>query len=181
LELAISRKQVTRVLYHALNEQHPSWRTIHPYILVIRSGGWYLIARDTEPDDFRFYRLERIHELDLLAKHFERKESFDVNTFFKQSFSVFRGESFYLKVRFTGKAARLAAEREWHEDIRLDWINENTLILQGPIVGEQEIRSWLLGLGEEAVVLEPESLRQSIQDTLLQTLKHYQSPDGTRE
>jgi len=41
---------------------HASNRIVQPYRQVLRHGIWYLIAYDTHRDDWRLFRVDRIHE-----------------------------------------------------------------------------------------------------------------------
>lgn len=166
LEKAINKERVVSILYHSLDEPAPSKRVVHPYVITIRLGNWYLIAFTPEKNDLRQYRLERIQALTIQKETFQRDPDFDLQEYFSQSFGVFRGEPVRVKLRLSGKAARLASERPWPKDMELNWISGDTAILQVTLQGTQEITAWVLSLRDEAEVLEPEALRTELKSIL---------------
>lgn len=160
LEKAIHNQFAITMLYQSLDEPSPHERVIHPYALTFRAGEWYLISYAPERRDYRTYRLERIHTLTVTKDKFVRDPDFDLETMFNQSFGVFRGELINVVIRLTGKAARLASERVWHEGTEITWENETTAILRTQVQGTTEILKWTLSMGSEAEVLEPQELRE---------------------
>lgn len=173
LEKAINKERVISILYYSLDEPMPSIRLVHPYVITIRFGYWYLIAFTPEKNDFRQYRLERIQSLTVCKETFQRDPSFNLQDYFCLSLGVFQGEPVRVKVRLQGKAARLASERPWPENRVLEWTTDDTLFLQVTVQGTQEIVAWVLSLGEEAEILEPLSLREQMYKTLREMLGIY--------
>ena len=173
LETTLTKKQECIVSYHGLRDDEPIERTIQPYALTIRAGNWYLIAYDLGRKDFRTFRLERIYKLIITKKTFKRDSKFDIETFFAHSWGVFRGKPTNVKIRLHGIAARIASERNWPKDRKLKWENEHTAVLTATVEGTEEILAWIMSLGNEAEVLAPKSLRESVIKHLALTLNSY--------
>ncbi len=174
LEKAINRRKTVSILYHSLDDPGPTLRLVHPYVITLRAGNWYLIAFTPDKNDFRQYRLERIQALTIHKETFQRDPDFNLQEYFSQSFGVFRGEPIRVKLRLRGKAARLASERPWPKDMELNWISGDTAILQVTLQGTQEIVAWALSLGNEAEILEPEALRSELKSILEELRTIYQ-------
>jgi predicted DNA-binding transcriptional regulator YafY len=64
------------------------------------------------------------------------------------------------------------AERHWHESQNIEEQNDTSVILRFDLDPTPEFKSWILGLGAAAEVLEPESLRQSIKAELATMLQN---------
>ena len=173
LEKAINNHNAITMNYQSLDETVPHERVIHPYALTFRAGEWYLVSFAPERNDYRTYRLERIHSLTVSKEKFVRDPDFDLETMFKQSFGVYRGELINVAIRLTGKAARLANERQWHEGTEITWENETTAIICTKVQGTTEILKWTLSMGDEAEVLEPQELRVEITAIIQQLNKLY--------
>jgi predicted DNA-binding transcriptional regulator YafY len=160
LEKAINEQCVIRILYQSLEENSPTERNVHPYAITIRAGEWYLVSFTPDRNDYRFYRLERIHNLHVMNQKFARDEHFDLEAMFAHSFGVYRADETEVIVRLHGKAARLADERIWHNDTEFKWNDQTTATLKTKVQGTTEILKWILSMGSEAEVLKPDEFRK---------------------
>ena len=71
-----------------LRMHYQSWkaerqRLVEPLGLVLKGGAWYLVGR--VDGDVRTYRIARILDLEILDRHFERPEAFDLAGFWAAS------------------------------------------------------------------------------------------------
>jgi proteasome accessory factor B len=57
---AIQARQVVEFTYRAANTGEVRERTVEPWRLLARGGGWYVVGRDTDRDAPRSFRLSRI-------------------------------------------------------------------------------------------------------------------------
>ena len=64
-----------------------------------------------------------------------------------------------VRVRFSAKVARYVLEGGWHASQRFVRQRDGGLVAEFRLGAVEEVASWILGFGSEAVVLEPESLR----------------------
>jgi len=121
------------------------------------------------------YRLERIYEFHATNNTFTRDSSFTIEGYFKDSWSVFRGEKQMVKLRLHGKAIRVFQERHWikHQNWREQ--NENQAECTITVQGTEEIKAWALSMAPDVEILEPEELRKEIKVTLTKILKKYKS------
>ncbi|TXS14094.1 WYL domain-containing protein [Streptomyces sp. adm13(2018)] len=139
-------------------------RELAPYGLVLKAGVWYLCARSGTA--FRTYRVDRFSAVALSPEHFVRNEDFALPDFWAAraaefARSILRAE---IVVRLTEEGARrlpyvtdrAAAEEALAAGAR-DAEGRVTATL--PVESEDIAFSQLLGLGAEAEVLTPESLR----------------------
>ncbi|WP_334072362.1 MULTISPECIES: YafY family protein [Paenibacillus] len=74
LRQAISERRIASFIY-IRQDGSDSRRTVEPTVLVMKGGVWYLQAYCRERNDFRIFRLSRIHEVNLLPETFELREA----------------------------------------------------------------------------------------------------------
>ncbi len=80
-----------------------------------------------------------------------------------------------IKLRLRGKAARLAEERPWPEDMTFKWINKDEAILTVTIQGTNEILLWIMSQGDEVEILSPKELREELKSKLSKLIKIYKN------
>ncbi len=64
-----------------------------------------------------------------------------------------------ISIRFDAAVAPRVAETQWHPSQVLEMADDGTLLWRARVSGVLEIRSWILGWGRDAEVLEPAELR----------------------
>ncbi|WP_460064765.1 helix-turn-helix transcriptional regulator [Streptomyces sp. YKOK-I1] len=143
-------------------------RELEPYGLVLKAGVWYLCARVGGTGAFRTYRIDRFVGIDDLKDRFSRDEDFDLPGFWGEQAerfarSILRAE---VVVRLSEAglralthavdpvAARDALATAGEPDAR-GWV---TLTLR--VESEHVAHTQLTGLGAEAEVVSPDSLRR---------------------
>ena len=75
------------------------------------------------------------------------------------------------------RSLRLSVRRSfWHESQKAKRNGDGSLELSFRIAGLDEIKRWILSLGPEAAVLEPEKLRETVRKDLSRILAQYSKP-----
>ena len=145
----------------------PSTREADPYGLVHYLNTWHVIAYCHLRKDIRNFRLDRIDDLVLLPKIFERPESFKMS----ESQSGQR-RRMVVRVLFDKEIAR------WVMEYRSYFITSVEETLKGLLVTlkphqESEVLQWLLSWGSRVRVLEPETLRKRIAEEAQAMLQNH--------
>lgn len=162
--------------YHSLARKEPVTRKVDPYKVWFFEGTMYLIGYCHLRRQVRMFVLDRIRALNLTEEEFDPPEDFDLETFMKHSFKVMHDELHEVKVRISPRWARWVGERIWHESQRSEKGPDGSLILTFRVAGLEEIKRWVLSLGAEAVVIEPEILKKTLQEELTRNLRQYEKP-----
>lgn len=81
---AIFERQVIQIDYQKPQDTAPESRKIEPLGLFFWHDKWTLVGWCLLRDDFRHFRLDRIHHYHVLEEHFSHFESKSLNAFFKQ-------------------------------------------------------------------------------------------------
>jgi proteasome accessory factor B len=66
-------------------------------------------------------------------------------------------------------------ERRWHQSQKNKKLKDGSLEIAFEVAGTKEIKTWILGFGSLAKVLEPPSLVEEIKDDLGRALKSYRN------
>ncbi|MEU8761801.1 WYL domain-containing protein [Streptomyces sp. NPDC048659] len=142
-------------------------RALQPYGLVLKAGVWYVCARPADGGSFRTYRVDRFTEVAAADGRFERDPDFDLAAFWTErsaefARSLLRAEAV---LRLSPEGARRlphvtdrAAAEEALAAGGVDAAGRVTVTL--PVESEDVAFAQLLGLGAEAEVLSPASLRE---------------------
>jgi proteasome accessory factor B len=76
-----------------------------------------------------------------------------------------RAQRCEVRIRFTGWAARVVAERHWHASQSITPLKADgsEIEFRAELAGLEEITRWVLGHGRHAEVLAPTKLRNAVQ------------------
>jgi proteasome accessory factor B len=162
LAKAVMEEAEVGFTYHKLAGDKSEPRTVHPYHLGCIENQWYLFGHDTARGAVRTFALPRIRAVERTGAKFRRPADFSLAKMLDGSFAVFEGgRPETIRVRFTGLAARLVAERVWHASQKFRR-EKAALILELRAGLSPDLRQWILGWGAEAEVLAPARLRRDV-------------------
>ena len=145
----------------------PSTREADPYGLVHYLNTWHVIAYCHLRQDIRNFRLDRIDDLVLLPKTFQRPANFKMG----ESQSGQR-KSVLVRALFDKEVARWVRESRSYYVTCEEETPEGLLVTLQPHQ-ESEILQWLLSWGSHVRVLEPETLRQRITEEAQEMLRNH--------
>jgi predicted DNA-binding transcriptional regulator YafY len=141
-------------------------RTVEPWGLLCRDGFWYLTGLDRLRDGERNFRVDRI-EGDLIIDE-QASPIDDAPAGFRpdqavpdEPWELGPGEAVIARVRVDQSMAT-RVEDEVGADAVIERRSDGSIVVQLDVRSPEGLQSWLFGLLDHAVVLEPESLRQSI-------------------
>ncbi len=144
-----------------------TWREADPYGLVHFLNAWHLTAYCHLRRDIRIFRLERIDELELLAKTFRRSTDFVMQ-------NDHNGDrNLIVRVLFDRETVRWVREARTYYMIAEEDTPDGLLVTL-KMRQESEILQWLLSWGRHVRVLEPPSLQQRLLEEAQQMVRNNQ-------
>lgn len=161
LRRAILERITVSFLYHTRHpeEDSPSnRRSVNPYGLIHLNNVWHLTAYCHLRQSIRFFRLDRMDQLELLDQHFERPPDYAM-----QPRRTSREGPIQVRVLFDRIVERWVRESPSFFTIAQEETSDGLLVTLR-IRREEEIIQWLLGWGSHFKVLEPASLRQRLRE-----------------
>jgi proteasome accessory factor B len=169
IRLGIEDSRAIHILYQSERATEPAFRDVYPYDFARFSGSLYLIAHDPREEKIKTYKLDRIEDVENSTFPFVRPKDFDTKAFLASCLGIYQGDGdvdLAVKIRFAPSVARFVTEKRWHHSQKLTRQRDGSLIAEFRLSCTQEIKSWALGFGCKAVVLEPEELRAEIAEEL---------------
>ncbi|MEW6264302.1 MAG: transcriptional regulator [Thermodesulfobacteriota bacterium] len=163
-----------KIAYLPLRSQSETIREVDPYKIWFFEGSIYLIGFCHLRGEVRMFAVDRIKVLDLTDNVFTPPAAHDVDELLRHSFKVMLDDLHVVKVRISPAWSRWAAEKVWHESQQNRKLPDGGLELTFRVAGLDEIRMWVLSLGPEAYVVEPESLKKAVESSLTAALSLYQ-------
>ncbi len=151
-----------RGIYRSPARDERTERILHPYGVTYRGDAHYLVAFCELRSAERTFRLDRFEELEMLDQLAEIPDDYDFGSHFSGAWEVTSGRRQDVKILVSGKAARRLRSSRVHASQRTERSGHDKLELQFHVAITDEFRTWLLGLGADAVVLHPKVLREQM-------------------
>ena len=166
LNRAILRRLVCRVSYRSPGAEEARQYEIEPLRLLPYRGGLYVISRVPRYDNLITQAVERFDDVKVTEQEFEPPDHLPIDERVRDAFGVSYEEPMDVVVRFAADQAPYVRERIWHPSQQLEELPDGRVVLRLRAGGFFEIRSWVLGFGAAAEVLEPEELREAVREEM---------------
>ena len=171
LRRAIIERTTVRFRYHTRHAEDgrgaQSTREADPYSLVHVSHAWHLVAYCHMRQGIRHFRLDRIENLELLARTFTRHADFQMDN--RQG----KERTIVVQALFDKEVARWAHESRFYYVVNEEETSEGLLVTLR-VRQVSEVLQWLLSWGRHVHILEPESLRQRLLEEAEGMLRNHQ-------
>lgn len=118
------------------------------------------------------FAIHRIKAIKLTEQTFQPSTAEDKSSK-DEMFGFMDGKPFRAKVALSPKVAMYVAERKWSKDQQIENQKDGGIILEFTTTSKNELINWILSFGEEAELLEPQDVRESIKMALGNALIKY--------
>lgn len=145
-----------------------SKRTVEPIKLVFKSKDWYLYGFCLLKNDFRFFKLTRIKDLEVLAETFTR----DVPHIPKIETTIKNERTISVKLKFAPQVAFRIYD-EFTDNVTED--NQGNIYVYIDLPDNEVMYSYLFSFGNSVEVIEPDYVRDRMKNRLLLMLKKYET------
>lgn len=172
---AIKAQCPVRFDYHPYTRSTPSpGVTVEPYFLKIFKQRWYLTGRNTADDRIKTYALDRISHAVILPDKFVPNESFDPETYFRDSFGIIftHNEAKRIVIRTDPRQAKYFRALPLHHS-QQEMVHDNFSDFTYRLRITDDFVAELLSYGPRVTVLEPPELRAIMKDNITRTLENY--------
>lgn len=164
IKSAILSKNIISFTYFSSNEKETD-RSVKPVRLLFKSQDWYLYALCLLRNDFRYFKLSRIKNLEIHTEKFDdnfedvilKKETPHENTV-------------NIKVKFNRKVAFRVYD-ELNGEITED--NDGNLYTEIQIPNNHNLYNYIFSFGDGAEVLEPKEIRRQIKEMINKMAEKY--------
>jgi len=147
--------------------------TANPVALCV-DRNYYLVAYDPELGDYRHYRVDRMEKLTVTDQpRCPLPERFDLGSYVRKSFDMYRGETVTVTLRFLDKLRNVVIDR-FGVDAHMRSHGDGWFSLTSPVEVGPTLFGWLFQFGPEAEIQHPESVRREFVDYCRQVLARYE-------
>lgn len=164
IKSAILNKNIISFSYFSSNREKTS-RSVKPVKLLFKSQDWYLYALCLLRNDFRYFKLSRIKNLEIGTEKFE--DSFENVILKKEIPSI---NTVRIKVKFDRKFAFRVYD-EINGEITED--DEGNLYTEIEIPNDYNLYNYIFSFGDGAEVLEPKKIRMLIKEMINKMAEKY--------
>ena len=151
--------------------------TLHPLGLVARQSVTYLLATVDEYKDIRHFALHRIKRCKISNALYRSQNDFDINEYIKEgAFGYKQGQGdIELVANISAEITWLLSETPISEKQTLSEPNQDGWVtLTATVPNDFQTQWWILGLGNEIIVLKPDEWREKINDIAHKTILDYE-------
>ena len=164
IKSAILSKNIVSFTYFSSNEEETN-RIVKPVRLLFKSQDWYLYAFCLLRNDFRYFKLSRIKNLDIHTEKFD--DSFEDAILKKE---MPHENTVHIKVKFDRKVAFRVYDEINGEIIEDD---EGNLYAEIEIPNDYNLFNYIFSFGDGAEVLEPKEIRMQIKEMINKMAEKY--------
>lgn len=173
LRKAIRMQKRVRIVYQAANQNKTTQRELDPYALAFRQGWWYVIGYCHLRRDMRSFRIDRIHRVDPLETSYQIPSDFDAQKYL--DFEIQSQAQVHIRLHLSAEVAAyaLSTPAAW-ESVAAQ--SDGSAIVTANLPDIYWAASMTLSYGPGTIVLEPDKLRQLVQEWAKAITTQYEKP-----
>ncbi len=140
-------------------------RMVDPLAIVPYDTSWQLVGYCHLREDVRFFKIDRIRQIEVLPQRFTMPAGFDLGRFLASGWGIMRGLDLPVDdvvLRFHPPAADWIAEGAWHGDEVVERQTDGSVIYRASIQVTPEFQRWVLRYGSTVDIISPGHLREWI-------------------
>jgi len=162
---ALKKNTVLEMTYKSFVHNEANTFTVEPYCLKAFKQRWYLVARSPYYDKIMIYALDRVHELEPTALHFEYPKDFVAEEYFEDCFGIIADRDYDIEtVKFKVAAGQANYLRSlWiHQTQKEIERNDEYSIFTVRLRPTFDFRQEILTMGDDVEVLSPKWFREEL-------------------
>jgi predicted DNA-binding transcriptional regulator YafY len=133
----------------------------------------YLIGKDLDEEKIINYRLDRIENIKITEENNEIPEGFNVEEYIAKCWKMFFGEAVKVEVKFNKYLLPLVKDKFDERYYEITNENDNSFIINTEVRGVHMFKNWLMSLGDQVEVLNPQSLKEDIVESAQKIIEVY--------
>ena len=177
IDLAIREGHRLAFAYRTADGGRPERRVIDPLAVRLHRAQPYLVAFDTDREDWRLFKLARITGDIELCGAADPHPDYDEDELFAHSVGVWTGDPIDVTVRLSPRVAPRAGEYPLAREQTTENEPGGGALVRARVAGLEEPLRWLLSFGADAHPLEPLELRELHHRELAAALDAYEAPE----
>ena len=143
-------------------------RVVSPWALIWREENYYLAAFDSQDRIMKHYRVDKMGHVKVLKDAREGMEQFektDPAIYSNQTFGMFAGQEEIVTLQFPNRLIGVVLDR-FGKDVDIRPMTDRIFRIRAKVAVSGQFFGWLAGIGREAVIINPVSVRNQYQKWL---------------
>lgn len=148
---------------------------ISPWGLTWDDENYYLIGYDSDAEQIRHYRVDKMLHIQMLKEDREGREHFkklDMADYAKKSFGMFRGEEQQVKLLVNNRMAGVIIDRFGKEVMMIPADADHFRVSVDVHVSPQFL-SWIISLGDDVKIIGPEDVVERMREEIRRLSRQY--------
>ena len=162
---ALKKNTVLEMTYQSFWRDEANTFTVEPYCLKAFKQRWYLVAHSPYLDKMMIYALDRVHELEPTALHFDYPEDFKAEEYFEDCFGIIADQSCKVetvKLKVAAGQANYLRTLTLHQTQKEIERNDEYSIFTVRLRPTFDFRQEILTMGSDIEVLSPKWFRAEL-------------------
>ncbi len=162
---ALKKNTVLEMTYQSFWRDEANTFTVEPYCLKAFKQRWYLVARSPYLDKVMIYALDRVHELEPTALHFDYPEDFKAEEYFEDCFGIIADRNYdveTVKFKVAAGQANYLRTLTLHQTQKEIERNDEYSIFTVRLRPTFDFRQEILTMGSDIEVLSPKWFRAEL-------------------
>ena len=150
-----------------------------PFKVLINEGNYYLLAYDSEKQDMRTYRLDRMKDFEVKTDPRDGADVYDkidMRSYTQRVFSMFGGEEKLVSIRFTNDLLDTAVERFGNgRDVFYRPDDNGHFVVSAPVEISKQFYAWICGFHIKAKIINPPDVVEGMKIFLNEISNRYET------
>ena len=162
---ALKKNTVLEMTYQSFWRDEANTFMVEPYCLKAFKQRWYLVARSPYLDKVMIYALDRVHELEPTALHFDYPENFKAEEYFEDCFGIIADRNYdveTVKLKVAAGQANYLRTLTLHQTQKEIERNDEYSIFTVRLRPTFDFRQEILTMGSDIEVLSPKWFREEL-------------------
>lgn len=175
----ISDQEIMQFEYQKFGADASKAYTIHPYLLKEFKNLWYLIGYVEEYEQVRTFAIDRITNYATIKERYDfippEEVKFNGDNFFKYCYGITALSQIPERIvlSFSPIQGNYIKAQPIHPSMQVLQDDQERFIIELQLVNNFELRNWILGFGAAVKVVEPQALKDTIQEELRKAVDQY--------
>lgn len=172
---AIKNKQSISFAYKKFNTEEVKTHYLDPYLLKEYRNRWYLIGYKKESDYIYTFGLGRLSKLVVLSDKFNVSPRFNLYKFYQHNIGIttVKEKPQKIVIEVSARQSEYVISQPLHSSQKEVSRNNKYVTFELKVVPTYELEQLILGMGNEVLVIAPESLRNSVKLKLTKLIEKY--------
>lgn len=155
-------------------------KKVSPWTLIWQDENYYLMAYDAVDDKMKHYRVDKMGQVEIIESTREGAEQYnriDLAAYTNRTFGMFGGEEEIVSMQFPNRLIGVVLDR-FGKDADIRPMTDRVFRVRTRVVVSGQFFGWLAGIGREAVIVGPASVKEQYQNWLSEIVTLMQITGG---